>query len=225
MNSYSTKSGSFDKRPYYKPREIEKLCLDELRAVDLLPSSPAAIRIDMFIEKRFKVIPEYDDIPDGVLGYTEFGDNKVQRVVISRKLDSDGSKQAECRIRTTMAHEGGHGLLHTALFTPHTTPLFGDVSDPVKPKVMCRDEVKPIGAQHRYDGRWWEYQANMVIAPLLLPKSLVEMALEPFLVKCGLFAMTIDDACRDEAIDSIAETFEVNPIVARIRLSDMYPIV
>lgn len=70
-----------------------------------------------------------------------------------------------------------------------------------------------------------EHQANMVIGPLLLPKSLVKNALEPFLLKSGVMEIEIlDQARRVEAEKLLAEIFNVNPIVAKIRLDGLFPI-
>ena len=106
------RSGPSSKQPYFTHSQIDQICCDELRNEGLLPNSPEPIRIDRFIEKRFKVSPTYEDLPDGVLGFTRFGKNRVKAVVISAALDAEGGKVAERRVRTTMAHEGGHGLLH-----------------------------------------------------------------------------------------------------------------
>lgn len=71
MKTFRAKPGApFRERPYYDLAEIERTCIDELNAQGLLPREPAAIRIDRFIEKRFGVIAEYDDLPDGLLGYS-----------------------------------------------------------------------------------------------------------------------------------------------------------
>src|SRR5665213_29794 len=99
------------------------MCCDELRKESLLPSSPEVIRIDRFIEKRFRVSPQYEVLPDGVLGFTRFGKNGVKAVVISAALDAEGGKVSERRVRTTMAHEAGHGLLHAHLFALDEIPL------------------------------------------------------------------------------------------------------
>ncbi len=224
MKSYSARSGNFNKRPYYDLKDVERMCVAELRMIGLCPEKPAPIRIDRFLEKRFgSAIVRYDTVPAGILGYTIFGPKGVQRIVIDRSLDEDGSAMAERRIRTTMAHEGGHGLLHVHLFGPNSEPLFGDFTDPDKPKIMCRDELK--AGHSSYNGNWWEYQANMAMGILLLPHHLVEMALEPFFVPCGLLGIgRLDDSHRDEAVRTLAETFNVNPVVARYRLNELYPV-
>jgi hypothetical protein len=57
-------------------------------------------------------------------------------------------------------------------------PLFGDFSDPKKPKILCRDERSGGSA---YRGQWWEYQANKAMGSLLMPEELVIEAAKPFL--------------------------------------------
>ena len=143
MKSYMNTVGPFRERPFYTQSDIENMCLDELSRAELLPSKPAPIRIERFIEKRFKVSPSYEDLPDGVLGLTKFTDKGVREIVVSRALEEEGSEVAERRIRTTLGHETGHGLLHSHLFVLalNEQPMFGDFSDPKKPKVLLSGVV------------------------------------------------------------------------------------
>ncbi len=131
MKTFRSKTGPFKERPYYTNEDIENICHDELRAVDLYPLSPSPIRIDRFVEKRFVVTVVYEELADGVLGFTKFGPKGVQGIVVARSLD-DGGIPSERRIRTTLAHEAGHGLLHAHLFLSvrEEDSLFGDFSDP-----------------------------------------------------------------------------------------------
>lgn len=228
MKTYKAKSGPFDERPYYTETDIENICTDELRRFDLLPDTPSPVRIERFIEKRFSVTPQYDELPQGILGLTRFGVNGVQGIVIARALDEEGTITAARRISTTMAHEAGHGLLHAHLFLKQTksNSLFGDFSDPNAPKVLCKDVPVSGEVRKAYDGRWWEYQANRTIGPLLLPGALVHVALQSLLEVSGTFGnLTLPPARREEAIKLVAEVFEVNPVVAKIRLEDLYPMV
>ena len=227
MKNFRPKSGPFQERPYYEPHEIERICEDALRHVDLLPSSPGPIRIDRFIEKRFTITPVYEGLDKGVLGFTEFGPKGVQAVVVARALDEEGTKPAERRIRTTLAHEAGHGLLHAHLFVlgKQSKPLFGEISKSNALKVLCRDipNASP-GHLPGYNNRWWEYQANRAIGALLLPRALVQAAVAPLLTtqgQMGLQALLASNL--DRAAKLLADTFDVNPIVARIRLQEMYP--
>lgn len=222
MKTVRANKGPFSERPHFELQEIEDMCTSELRSTGLYPASPGPIRIERFIEKRFGISPTYDVLPDGVLGFTEFGADGVKEIVISAELEADAGTPAERRLRTTLAHEAGHGLLHAYLFALGTKPasLFGEVSD--VPKILCRDIVEDRGAASGYDGRWWEYQANMVIGGLLLPHRLVEQSLMAFTKQVGSFAqLTIPEETKEAAIRELSAVFNVNPAVARIRLTDL----
>jgi hypothetical protein len=213
------------KAPYFTVRQIDNLCCDELRAVGLLPSTAEPIRIDRFIEKRFNVSPEYEDMPDGVLGFTRFGKNGVKAVVISTVLDAEGGKVAARRIRTTIAHEGGHGLLHAHLFALEEVPLhLFDQDSHSGDQILCRDVHGDEKNPHRYDGRWWEVQANRAMSGLLCPRPLVQEAMKAFLAPAGLLGVEIlAENRREQAVRALADIFDVNPAVTRIRIGEMYP--
>src|SRR5690348_5382708 len=115
MRSYKTNNGPFAEGLFLAKDEIERICLDELKALNLLPVSPQPIDIDRFIEKRF-VTPVYEDLGDGILGVTKFSKTGVEAIVVNSRIEEENTKTAERRIRSTLAHEGGHGLLHTHLF-------------------------------------------------------------------------------------------------------------
>lgn len=206
--------------PFFEHSEIDNICADELARVNLLPSQPDAIRIDRFIEKRFGKPHTYEVLPDGVLGLTRFGASGVQQVVLSASLEEDTTRPAERRLRSTLAHEAGHGLLHAHLFALNLTkPLFGDWSDKRAPKVLCRGEITVNRSKHEP----WEYQANMVMGAILLPNRLVEIAVTPFLTATGeLGLFRLSDIGRQAAIRALAEIFDVNPVVVSIRLSRMF---
>jgi hypothetical protein len=187
------------------------------------------VRIERFIETYFHVTPTYEPLPDGIQGFTRFDSGGVAEIVVSRDLTEQDSKVAERQINSTLAHEAGHGLLQAHLFALEReglTSLFGDDLDPKTPKILCRDA---LGANSKprtgYDGRWWEFQANQAIGALLLPRPLVYEALDAFLVTSGsLGHRTLDRDRRDEAARSLAEVFDVNPAVVRIRIQDLFPL-
>lgn len=227
MRIYRARSGPFSEQPFYKVEEVENLCADELCKVGLLPSTPGPVRIERFIEKRFKISPVYEELPEGVLGLIEFGPNGVRRIAVSKSLSEEGGKSAERRINTTLAHEAGHGLLHAHLFVLGEKPasLFRGDPYPNESGILCRGEdIQGVPGQRKKKYEWWEYQANLAIGPLLLPKSLVMASLQPFLVKKGLLGTEgLDQARREEAVKSLAEIFDVNPVVVRIRLEALFP--
>jgi len=90
-------------------------------------------------------------------------------------------------------------------------------------RIMCRKEDFVSGVR-KYDGRWWEYQANRAIGGFLLPKALVSQVVEPLLSPVGSLGMTTLTSERFfDAKTVVANVFDVNPVVAEIRLKEMYP--
>lgn len=225
MKTFRRSAGPVREQPYFSDSEVERICSDELRACGLYPSSPQPIRIDRFIEKRFKVTYEPEDLSENVLGYTRFGPKGVQAVYVSRVLLDDPTTPAKRRVTTTLAHEAGHGLLHAHLFVleaDKNLALFGQDPDVTQTKILCRDpDARPRSG---YDGRWWELQANMAMAALVLPRDLVLESLKPCLEARGsLGTLALPDSRRAEAIHLVSETFDVNPIVAKLRLARLCP--
>jgi hypothetical protein len=225
MKTIRSQSGPFSERPHFEPREIDRICADELRKAGLYPSSPEAVRVDRFVEKRFGVVADYEDLPEGVLGYTKFSKTGVEAIIISAALDAEKGKVAQRRVRTTLAHEAGHGLLHAYLFALQDKPLhLFDADSHSDHQILCRDVQGEERKGRAYDGRWWEFQANRAMGGLLCPRALVQEALKPFLVPSGsLGAVILDENRRDDATRAVAEIFDVNPIVAKIRINDLYP--
>lgn len=220
MRSRYSTHGTFREFLFFTQEEIDNICTDELAKCGLLPDSPIAIRIDRFIEKRFGKPHTYENLPTGILGLTRFGAKGVQEVVLASSLEDDCTKPGERRLRTTLAHEAGHGLLHAHLFAlRQDNPLFGDWTDRRAPQILCRGEVTRSvpGAEP------WEYQANMVMGAILMPKRLVRIALEPFMSSTGgLGLRRLGEVERRAAIQNLAELFDVNPVVVRIRLEKMF---
>lgn len=225
METSRARTGPFLDQYYYDHEEFESIAADALRGASLLPSSPEPIRIDRFIEKGFAIVPRYENLPVGLLGFTRFGPQGAEEIVISEQLSEGGGRPAERRINSTLAHEAGHILLHGSLFTLQlragTVSLMEVDLDAANQTVLCRDDNANV---RRYDGRWWEYQANQMIGALLLPRSLVIQATDPLITFRGQLGVGIlERDRREEAVQRLAETFDVNPVVARIRVEQVYP--
>ncbi|HET9604866.1 MAG TPA: hypothetical protein VFO96_11300 [Gemmatimonadales bacterium] len=220
MRHVRGRRGPFPERPYYTEEEIERTCTAALRDADLYPGVPAPIRIDRFVEKRFGVTISYDDLGPGVLGFSRFGKSGVQQVVVSRTLDEEGTVVSERRVRSTLAHEAGHGLLHAHLFfLTGQSGLFPE-GQATQPRVLCRDERASASQSH--SGDWWEWQANRAIGALLLPVGLTRRVLEEFTVPDGgLGIPVLPDTEREACVQRLAEVFDVNPVVARYRLTEL----
>ena len=195
MKTFRAKNGPFSEQPFYEAAEIESICTEELQRLNLYPSDPAPIRIDRFIEKRFGVQPIYEDLPDGLLGFTRFGIKGVAEIVVTKALDDEGTTLAERRLRSTLAHEGGHGLLHAHLFAFGARPdsLFGNGLAPDALKILCREGASPASnaakRNRRIDGgssrqikrwvhcfcrrRWWKRLSR----PCWLPEGFLAFRL------------------------------------------------
>jgi hypothetical protein len=228
MKEFPTKEGPFPLRLMYDLKEIDDICLGALREAKLLPAEPEAIKIDLFLEKYFEVPLVYEDLGEGIMGSTVFNSRgMVTGFTIAPWIEEDGTEVSDRRVRSTLAHEGGHGLLHSRLFMAEQTgSLFGDSFDAVRPKnFLCRSRDINPGAtgQPRYDGQWWEWQANRAIGGLLLPKPLVLKLITP-LLEDSSFGKTLGALNRSKAEGAVSEAFDVNPVVARIRLQEMYPV-
>lgn len=212
------------KRPYFENHQVEAWAVRELDALSLLPATPGPIRIERFVERRFDIGGVvYDELPLGILGFTVFGPRGVQEVVVSRSLTDEETQVAERRVRTTLAHEAGHGLMHVGLFegADGSLELFSDDSDVTHEKILCRDQPSGPG----YHGRWWEFQANMMMAALLLPGELVLEAVSQLTVRAGLLGHnTLPRSSFEVAVPFLSELFDVNPVVAQYRLEGLYPL-
>jgi hypothetical protein len=227
MKSYRA-TGRFQIRLTFSTDEIDDICSEALVKSGYMPKSPEAVRIDRFVEKYFQCNAGYDELPEGAMGYTLFNEKgKVLEVRVSNKLE-DGQQSSERRVRTTWAHEAGHCLLHPTLFIeeqgqPTFSQTEGKNTNIEGRKILCRNnDIKPTG--RNYDGRWWEWQANRCIGSLLLPKKVVKEALADVLVESVVTkSPTLLPSMRQTAEKTLSEIFDVNPIVARIRLSEMFP--
>ncbi len=229
MRIHPNSSGLFKQTMYFTKDDIDQMCLEALKKAALLPDQPSAIRIDRFVEKHFQSQIIYDDMKDGVLGCTAFKPNgAVEAVFVASSLE-DGTVAGKRRERSTLAHESGHGLMHSLLFMDdgcrQSLSGFEDQNLNIKDRrILCREADFRNTSEKKFDGRWWEYQANRAIGGFLLPKRLVVKAIEPFLsVSGGLGIKILTATAFNQAQAEVAKIFDVNPVVAGIRLREMYP--
>ena len=227
MKEYRTREGPYPLRLQYEVSEIDDICRDALQKANLLPGEPGPVKIDLFLERYFQVVVDYSDLGDGVMGSAIFNSKgAVTGFLISSKIEEEGNAVAERRVRSTLAHEGGHGLLHPKLFMEESTGnLFSSPGSgtPAKARFLCRtSDIRPVDAKLSYSGKWWEWQANRAIGGLLLPRQLVRKSLSS-LIEESEFGPSLADSKRSAAERHVAETFDVNPVVARIRLAEMFP--
>jgi hypothetical protein len=214
-----TPSGPFPFQLYFEDLgEIDEICSEALERQSLLPSNPAPIRIERFVEKEFKTTLRYEDLGPDNLGCTIFNSlGTVEAILVSRSLEEQNTTPARRRVRSTVAHEAGHGLLHGSLFID--SPDLGENQR----RILCRSEDILGESQRSYRGRWWEFQANQAIGSLLLPRLLMDTFLDQSGIKLGFSENRILSPVQRESLaKKAAMTFDVNPIVARIRLDSLF---
>jgi hypothetical protein len=215
-----TPSGPFPFQLYFEDLgEIDEICLEALKRQSLLPSKPAPIRIERFVEKEFKTALRYEDLGPDNLGCTIFNSSgAVEAILVSRSLEEKNTTPARRRVRSTVAHEAGHGLLHGSLFID--SPDLGENQR----RILCRSEDILGETQRSYRGRWWEFQANQAIGSLLLPRLLVNGLLDQSGIEPDSSGnRTLSPVQRESLAKKAAVIFDVNPIVVRIRLDSLFP--
>src|SRR5574342_521216 len=124
MKWYTSADG--EPRIFYAEDEIEQIADDELARANLRTTPAAPITdLEKFIEIHLKAgLDQYADLPDDVLGLTQFRPGKPPAVSINAELTSaavDNSAAAPGlygRWRATLAHEATHVLLHRYLYEP-----------------------------------------------------------------------------------------------------------
>lgn len=212
---------------------LEKLALQTLHLrPGLLPSAPGEISIERVIESMFGFNETYDRLDTGILGETHFGiENRPLRIRISRhlaELNSDPGVDHERR--ETLAHECGHCLAHGQIYSnalaKETAPRLPGF-DGSEPYYACRDTtIAPNGAKPRGESsshEWLEWEANSLMASLLLPMRLVQSALTPWIRRSTSgFAPTILPTSRKaEATAHVSGLFNVSFQLAEKRIDDL----
>ncbi|MBI2092353.1 MAG: ImmA/IrrE family metallo-endopeptidase [Deltaproteobacteria bacterium] len=173
MKYYKKNCGQFPIRVFYTENEIESCAIELLQKCSLLPTlDKPEVDVDMALESGFKISPSFDDLSKkGVHGAAHFRKNGSFEVVLDGELSSN--KNSEKRYRSTLAHEIGHVVLHRHLFINETLAMY-DVTPPDHDvSVLCRDFEDTVKANGKYNGEWWEWQANRFMSALLMPKFLI----------------------------------------------------
>ena len=227
MRKIPTPSGRYRFQLYFEDLgEIDEICLKALKTQSLLPSNPAPIRIERFVEKQFKTALIYEDLGPGNLGCTVFNSSgAVEAILVSRSLEEQNTIPARRRVRSTVAHEAGHGLLHGPLFMETNSPdLINGADGKNRRRILCRSEDILVDTQRPYAGRWWEFQANQAMGSLLLPSPLMRAFLDQSGIDPASFGSGILTPAQNESlVKKAAVIFDVNPVVVRIRLDSLFP--
>jgi hypothetical protein len=232
MHRYHIPESILPVRFHFSRQDIEKIARDELRQVDCLPKSPAAIPLERYLSRRHHIEPRQTDrLPPGVLGAADLAD-PAQPVIWIRQEVFDGPAN---RYRSTLAHEIAHLVLHTSLYID---PEFSDTvarcnggGKSLARGFQCGNE-QIQDAPHRPTSNahplfHLEFQANLGMVAFLTPTPLVKACVAEWtreeILRGGQRVLRLEESHRQEAIARVAETFEVSRELAGYRLGDLFP--
>lgn len=229
-----------DQRVWYEEQEIEQMMAEQLRAArQRLTLTEPVPDLEAFVEGHLNVeLDQFADLPDSVLGLTEFVVGKQPRMFINAALSAASDEYpprpgARGRWRATIAHEAAHVILHRYLFDPAMVSIRqGDLRDPDLAAVAANRQ--DAGKLHRMeclhrdvdDARtqldrgardWREIQANRGMAALLMPESIFARVAT---IHGGMKNNPVDEAgpVGQNLIGQVAVSFDVSRQAAALRL-------
>jgi len=226
------KTGHFGRGLWYEEGEIEGIA--ERHRQDCLrlanePDSPA-LDVDKFVEIYLPralnteiILDPYMDLqsvegPD-VLGATHF-DPDCLKIQIDRRVTEEAERSDQWgRYNATATHEAGHCILHPMIFQcdPNQQVLF-------RPNTLNKISCLKRTIEDRYSGEWWEYQANQMMANLLMPKKLFlayfEMERNAYGVQSN-GELVQDEHLFGAVVGYLARTFQVSKQAVKYRLGEL----
>ncbi|MBI2070962.1 MAG: ImmA/IrrE family metallo-endopeptidase [Elusimicrobia bacterium] len=166
---------------------------------------------------KFAVEPDYVELPTSVQGQTTFYTDGAVKIEISDQLEQQAQKNPKriVRLRSTLAHELSHYLLHRKMFQNTLK----------ESKILCREEdmaALPISDKPMGGPLWIEQQANRGMAALLMPRRLITK------LAGSCFYPFEDDRCiepdtprYDNLIEDLSDAFLVSRELARYRVEQL----
>jgi uncharacterized protein DUF955 len=161
-------TGRFPKRPHYDAAELDQTCAALVAEVRLIrPGQHPRLSTDdltVLIEHRAADLDLYADLSSegaDVEAVTDFCPKQRPRVRVSRRLSEQ--PRLEHRLRTTLAHELAHVVLHNFIW------WFDQAAPGAEQAAQLSPRCHRLGA--RPD--WMEWQAGYASGALLIPASVV----------------------------------------------------
>ncbi|HEY1292146.1 MAG TPA: ImmA/IrrE family metallo-endopeptidase [Chloroflexota bacterium] len=201
-------TGRFPRRPHYDASELEDVSADLLSELRQLRHTGCTVvstdDLSVLIEHHAADLDLFADLPAEFDGVTDFSKDARPRVRVAARLSSHS--RFEHRLRTTLAHELTHVVLHNFIWwlSPTPTPDPGVAFDPERLSPRCAMRARAVD--------WMEWQANYCAGALLVPASEVCAPPEP------VWERSITGRA---LIRAVQERFEVSAQVATIRLRQL----
>lgn len=180
------------------------------RASDIFPVTTDDLTT--LLEQHVEELNLYADVTrfgQGVEGLTLFQPSKKPIVMISAAL---AEAKSDHRLRSTLAHEFGHVLLHDPVFQRKSQESLFDANLEVR-QVCYRDGFRTSG------GDLYEYQAWLVCGALLMPLTELSRVVDEAATKADQYSdIYLGSDLGVQVVDLVARRFAVSPDLARIRL-------
>lgn len=220
MHWVPDRTGRFRWRPYYRAEEIDSLCDEHVRRFLQMRYGDVTYPVTTddltrLIEQEVDELDLYADLSDvgvaraNVEGVTIFIAGARPRVRIAAALSLDSGR--ELRLRTTLAHELGHVLLHN---------FVGEGPDGVDPLGDGATEsvsiAPPFVPPQPGQPSWMEWQASYACGALLMPHTALHI-----LLNAGRPAYDPEIAELADvhvSIQAVQNRFFVSESAARVRL-------
>lgn len=225
-----------DQRIWYEPEDIEQIASEQLRRAELMPTlNDPVTDVERLIEGHLHAeLDLYAELPDGVLGLTDFPVRGAPKVFIDSALtearDAENAPAgAVGRWRSTLAHEASHIFLHRYLFDPEMAQLAGrsGVAVPSEGGLMrcLHRDISPAEADWgsvRRRSDWREVQANRAMAALLMPRRLFKRLAVREMGRLGLGTWPVAVSDIEVLTTALADVLQVSKQAARIRLDSEF---
>jgi hypothetical protein len=222
-----------DQRIWYESEDIEQIATEQLRRAKLLPTLTDPVTdVERLIEVHLRAeLDLYADLPEGVLGLTDFPARGAPKVLIDSALtearDAEGATAGVVgRWRATLAHEAAHIFLHRYLFDPEMAQLAGHsgIANPTKGGLMrcLHRDISSTTAEWSSVRRrpdWREVQANRAMAALLMPRQIFRRIVLRELRELGLGAPPVAPHDTERLTAALAELLQVSKRAVGIRLA------
>lgn len=222
-----------DQRIWYEAEEIEQIATEQLRRAQLMPTLNQPVTdVERLIEVHLRAeLDLYADLPDGVLGLTDFPARGAPKVLIDSALtEARDAERAVAgvvgRWRATLAHEAAHIFLHRYLFDPEMAQLAGHsgLAQPSEGGLMrcLHRDISPTTAEWnslRRRSDWREVQANRAMAALLMPRQIFRRLTQREIRELGFGSPPVAPDQAESLTARLAERLQVSKQAVGIRLA------
>lgn len=224
-------TGRLPEKPKYSHKELndmaEKVLFDssDILGKDIqypIPTDKLTVIIERYVDDLdlyADLEREYGD--ESIEGVTIFLPFKKPIIKISEKLQK--YKYKANRLRTTLAHELGHVIIHDPLWQREFSKLQLPFDTKEQRIQICKRKTlfsKDEPNYEHYD--WIEWQANYFASALLMPKNAVYKAYRKFTENRKIFSqISAECSDADDLTNLLSQKFQLSKEAIKVRLKQM----